>query len=252
MKFKKIPIKKDYLPPSEEELDFLNHYSQMVAIDDRYASFILENYYMMKGYAGSNINMYAREALLKKLEFGLKFLEPNYTLVLFDAFRGRATQLSLYNDFYSQIKIRNPHLSDKLLHEETKKFVAHPDDRGRFPVAPHNSGGAIDLSIRYGEQTLDMGTEFDDLTDLAQSNYFEQNFIEGIGFTRERWLEVRANRRLLFNLMKVLGFTNYEYEWWHFDLGNCLWGSALNTPWIFKSAEEEVKRLCAESTTLAQ
>ena len=32
--------------------------------------------------------------------------------------------------------------------------------------------------------------------------------------------EAKKNRRLLFNLMTSVGFTNYPYEFWHYDFGN--------------------------------
>ncbi|MFK7825638.1 MAG: M15 family metallopeptidase [Oligoflexales bacterium] len=90
---------------------------------------------------------------------------------------------------------------------------------------------------------LDMGTEFDDISDLAKTTFFESEFDEKHRVSHERWMQIRANRRLFFNLMIEQGFTNHPFEWWHYNFGNHPWAEELATTWIYDSAEEKVLKI---------
>ena len=79
-----------------------------------------------------------------------------------------------------------------------------------------------------------MGTDFDAITPASYTNFFEQEFNENFGISKERWLLIRKNRRILFNCMKYVGFTNFQVEWWHFDLGDCMWAKELEQNWYFQ------------------
>ncbi len=71
----------------------------------------------------------------------------------------------------------------------------------------HNRGCAVDLTLinlNTGKE-LKMPTPFDDFTEKAYSNY---NNLPA---------EVIKNRSILKTVMEKHGFTNYQYEWWHFD-----------------------------------
>lgn len=95
---------------------------------------------------------------------------------------------------------------------------------------PHLSGGAIDLSLYdiNNNQLLNMGTEFDDCTEVAHKNYFDvKNELS------EDEDNIRKNRLLLRKNMEACGFTSYEYEWWHFDFGNVFWSRIVKRPEIF-------------------
>jgi D-ala-D-ala dipeptidase len=37
-----------------------------------------------------------------------------------------------------------------------------------------------------------------------------------------------------------LGFVNYSAEWWHYDLGDCIWATTFNLDWLYGSMEGEV------------
>jgi D-alanyl-D-alanine dipeptidase len=41
---------------------------------------------------------------------------------------------------------------------------------------------------------------------------------------KKRMIEIRDNRRILRNALTAAGFSSYEHEWWHFDLGDKFWG----------------------------
>ena len=77
----------------------------------------------------------------------------------------------------------------------------------------HRNGGSFDLTIvnREGEE-LYMGTDFDDLTDKAATDYFEHK--KKLTYMEK---EARNNRRLLKITMIQAGFKNYDPEWWHWS-----------------------------------
>ncbi|MEE9430412.1 MAG: M15 family metallopeptidase [Melioribacteraceae bacterium] len=81
------------------------------------------------------------------------------------------------------------------------RYVANPVKGSR-----HNRGAAIDITLvdSLGNQ-LEMGTEYDNFTKKAHPNY---KFLPK---------KVRANRKLLSNVIKKFGFHPITSEWWHFD-----------------------------------
>jgi len=72
----------------------------------------------------------------------------------------------------------------------------------------HNRGVAIDLTIisLADNKELNMGSDFDNFTDTAHHNF------DSIP------AEVKANRKLLRELMEAAGFIALETEWWHYFL----------------------------------
>ena len=84
----------------------------------------------------------------------------------------------------------------------------------------HNTGGAVDLTIVGPDgKELDMGSDFDEFTNRAWTTYYEEGGEgEGVNDT------ARDNRRMLYNVMTAVGFTNFPSEWWHFDYGDEKWG----------------------------
>jgi D-alanyl-D-alanine dipeptidase len=75
---------------------------------------------------------------------------------------------------------------------------------------------ALDITLldEHGQE-LDMGTGFDDMTDLSHPALEERFLAAGL------LLETQvANRRLLREAMFQAGFVGINTEWWHFDCGN--------------------------------
>ena len=90
--------------------------------------------------------------------------------------------------------------------------------------AVHSTGGAVDLTIVGPDgETLEMGTGFDEFNDATWTYAFEPD--SGTGLVND---EARDNRRLLYNVMTEVGFTNLPSEWWHFDYGDGMWAQLKN------------------------
>lgn len=198
-----------------------------------------ENSYYRAGRKGCAEPMLAREFVARRLREAAARLAPGYGLLLFDAYRSRETQADLFQMVLADVRAAHPDWDAAAVERQARLFAAHPDDTARFAVLPHNSGGAIDLAIcrlDTGEM-CDFGTAFDAAEPASRSDFFETEPDPAHGFTPERWLTVRHNRRMLFNLMKQAGFSNYREEWWHYDLGDCLWAQAVGVDWIYPSME---------------
>ncbi len=83
-----------------------------------------------------------------------------------------------------------------------KDFVANPANGSR-----HNRGCAVDLTLYdlATGQPIPMVAGYDEFSPRSFPQY------PG-GTSRQRW-----HRELLRKTMESVGFTIYEYEWWHFD-----------------------------------
>lgn len=175
-------------------------------------------YYKSRYTSTSEINL--RVGVVEKLRKVQKKLKQigKYSLKIFDGFRPAALQEKMYNDTYKKFEIENPNLNKKELKELTHKYWAFPDKNPLSPP-PHNTGGAVDLTI-VNEKTweIPMGTEFDDLTERASTNYYSTK-----GKKEENSNIYNANRMLLKQVMEEAGFKNYPEEWWHFNYGNQEW-----------------------------
>ncbi|MBU2710804.1 M15 family metallopeptidase [Zooshikella harenae] len=241
----KTPIEHDYSEVSTDQLLELQQNDQAVELTPL-SRLKLANSYFLEGHYGCIERMYCREVVAKRLQLLLAVLPETLGVIVFDAFRSIATQHSLFESISKDIRCRYPDLTAGELHTEVRKFVAHPDEPSRFAIPPHNSGGAIDLAL-FNVNTgnlLNFGSGFDEQTPLAVTDYFEQPYDHSQTlFNETQWLTIRNNRRLLFGLMKSYGFVNFSCEWWHFDLGDCLWANELGIDWYYPSMEQDVRTL---------
>jgi D-alanyl-D-alanine dipeptidase len=80
----------------------------------------------------------------------------------------------------------------------------------------HSYGMALDVTILDLQgRELDMGTGFDDMTDLSHPA-LEEGFVAAGKLTEQQV----ANRQLLRGAMFGAGFVGINTEWWHFDCGD--------------------------------
>jgi zinc D-Ala-D-Ala dipeptidase len=111
--------------------------------------------------------------------------EKNYRLKIFDAYRPIEVQQHLF-DAYPE-----------------GGFISNP----KTGSVPHCRGIAIDLTlIDENNQELDMGTEFDNFTDLA---FHDSQVISQTA---------KKNRQILMQIMLDSGWDFYQKEWWHYQL----------------------------------
>jgi len=121
---------------------------------------------------------------------------PGHTLLVLDALRPQQVQQQLW---------------DALAGTGLQMYLADPA-RGSI----HSYGMALDVTILDPQgRELDMGTGFDDMTDLSHPA-LEEGFMVA-GKLSEAQVD---NRRLLRGALFGAGFVGISTEWWHFDCGD--------------------------------
>jgi len=167
-----------------------------IRVDLRYAS--ANNFVGRDLYAPFDcawLHVQAAEALERVVAW-LKARHPDLTPLVLDALRPQRVQQQLW---------------DALDGTGLRLYLADPA-RGSI----HSYGMALDLTLVDADGVeLDMGTGFDDMTELSHPALEE-------GFARagELSAEQVANRRLLREAMLQAGFLAIRTEWWHFDCGD--------------------------------
>jgi D-alanyl-D-alanine dipeptidase len=224
-----------YSKPTLQQINWLKNYNCPIELtnSDRMQ---LEHAYFNLKLKGAKNYMLTRHSVYLKLLEALEYLPQQFGLLVFDAFRSLETQRTLFDYIYQQQQAIQPNLNHNELFEITKSFVTYPTDN---KVPPHNSGGAIDLTLTYQNKPLNMGTNFDEVSELSHTNFFEQEYHGKFNLNKNMWEEIKINRRILFNSMKNAGFTNYSYEWWHYDLGDSMWAEIHSSNWQYPSMEGE-------------
>lgn len=167
-----------------------------IAIDLRYAT--PNNFVGRDLYSPFDCAWLHRDAAeaLEKVVAWLRVRRPGYTALVLDALRPQRVQQQLW---------------DALEGTGLQMYLANPA-RGSI----HSYGMALDITLLdEAGRELDMGTGFDDMTNLSHPA-LEEGFL----LTGELSDEQVANRRLLREAMLEAGFLGINTEWWHFDCGD--------------------------------
>lgn len=147
-----------------------------------------------------DIGIYAEPGLANavvKTNSLLHKIYPDYNIVIFDAARPMSVQKHMFN---------------LVKGTDNEQYIANP--YGNFPGGFHNYGMAVDLSIADENGVpLNMGTGFDDFTNLAHVGIEYDLFSKGL-----LSFEAYSNRMLLYALTAASGLMPYPFEWWHYQL----------------------------------
>lgn len=183
---------------------------------------ILSPQYHQQGIEGSIERMWSRKGVADALCRAALLLPEGCKFKIWDAWRPLAVQQALYDKQFKSLKDENPEWTEEKLKKEAAKYVSLPSKDPKAP-SPHNTGGAIDLTIIGPDGSeLDMGTEFDHFGPEAKTIFYEEK-LRGDIILSDREKRILRNRRLLYSIISTAGFTNYEEEWWHHDLRNQFW-----------------------------
>ena len=167
-----------------------------IRVDLRYAS--ANNFVGRDLYSPFDCAWLHRDAAaaLEKVVAYLAARAPGHTALVLDALRPQRVQQQLW---------------DALAGTGLQMYLANPV-RGSI----HSYGMALDITLLDEQgRELDMGTGFDDMTNLSHPA-LEEGFL----ITGELTDEQVANRRLLREGMLEAGFFGINTEWWHFDCGD--------------------------------
>ncbi|NVO02393.1 MAG: M15 family metallopeptidase, partial [Bacteroidetes bacterium] len=166
-----------------------------ILVDLKYAT--TDNFMGMNLY-GNLRKAFLQKDVAEKLVNAQKYLKEinsEYIIIVYDAARPKSIQQKMWDTL-------------KITSKEKLKFVAFPN-YGSL----HNYGAAVDVSIVDKNQNpLDMGCDFDNMTELAGS-VNEEELLKAGKLNNEQI----KNRKLLRKVMNHAGFWNIQSEWWHFN-----------------------------------
>ena len=210
---------------SNEKLVLIDSYN--LAGESYYARTDKLNAPYYRCFASAPKKILLRQTAAQKLQkVNQKLAAHDLELFIFDGFRPVACQKDLWLYFLKQAKLNLPKSSEAEQVAYAARYCSNPNkyknsDSMTWPT--HCTGGAVDLTLRRKStgELLYMGSIFDDDSEVSHTDYFERK--KGPNNQSSSELEARANRRLLYWLMKSCGFENYHYEWWHYDYGNQMW-----------------------------
>lgn len=219
---KKIIIKKKLNWDKIKDMKIDENDEKLVSTSLIPEKIIVRPYYYIQKIKGSMPECYVRSKVLDKLIEAANKLPKGYKLVIFDAWRPIKVQEELYKMIIEKLKKIYPTKDIEDIKKEASNYVAIPSEDEKHP-SPHTTGGSVDLSIAdKNGKLLNMGTTFDTANEKSYTDYFDKKF-SGKNKSNEMIKEIVLNRRLLYNIMISVGFTNYPKEWWHYDYGNQNW-----------------------------
>ena len=159
-------------------------------------------FYALGGWTNAIEDCWLRSEVLDRLSAAVESLPTQFGLVVYDGWRPPSLQAELYNTAATDSSL-------------PPDFLAEPSVDATRP-APHESGGAIDLTLSVNGVSIAPGTDFDDTTNAACAASFESS----PGADRDV-------RRLLFWTMQSQGFIVFRDEWWHFEYGTRRWAAIV-------------------------
>ncbi|MEM9568470.1 MAG: M15 family metallopeptidase [Cyanobacteria bacterium P01_E01_bin.34] len=167
-----------------------------------------------------------RQAAVAKLDRAQHFLRqqhPDWTLLVFDAFRPIAVQQYMVEYTYRQLLIDRHLQLDALTSQQhdavmnqVLEFWALPSSDPATPP-PHSTGAAIDLTLADGQgNAIDMGSPIDEISERSHPYHFR-------GSSSPEEQQFHHHRTLLFDAMESADFIGHPNEWWHFSYGDQIW-----------------------------
>ena len=159
------------------------------------------NGYRAVGWVGTDDVVRLRARVIEKLRAVEAALPGGFGLAIYDGWRSPVTVRALYEHYYGTDSTLEP------------GFLADPDDETVAP--PHQTGGAVDLTLAWKGTPLSLGTAFDDFTPRAHLRALENE----PGLARDL-------RRLLHHALGAEGFVPFDQEWWHYSWGDQAWAAA--------------------------
>lgn len=167
---------------------------------------------------------FMRQGVYERLLKAQTLLPGGWRFRLYEGYRSIQVQTLLFDDHFAELKYAHPDATDQWLFDETARLVSPVKFLdGHANIPPHNTGAAVDVELldEAGE-LVDMGMACKDWLivdpNLCNSETPMINELQ------------RANRAILFRVMREVGFVNYFREWWHFSYGDRLWAYLLDKP----------------------
>ncbi|MFE9448388.1 M15 family metallopeptidase [Streptomyces sp. NPDC006739] len=158
-----------------------------------------------------------RSGALGRLLEAQRLLPVGIRFLVVEGYRPPDLQRRYYEQYAATMRHAHPEAGPARIRELASAYISPPE------VAPHVSGGAVDLTLCAEDGTeLPLGTEVNATPE------------ESAGACRTGApnisAEARANRALMCRALTAAGFVNYPTEWWHWSYGDRYWALLRGAP----------------------
>ncbi len=173
----------------------------------------------LDGRAADPAGAYARlrAGVVERLLAAQRALPGGLRLLVVEGYRPYRAQLAIFTGYRDELRRLHPDWSPERLHRETTKFVSPVE------VAPHSTGGAVDLTLCTDDGVeLDLGTAIDATPEeSADACFTDAPTIGGAA---------RRHRQIMVDALGGAGMVNYPTEWWHWSYGDRYWALITGAP----------------------
>ncbi|MDT9685142.1 M15 family metallopeptidase [Streptomyces sp. TRM76323] len=160
---------------------------------------------------------HVRADVARRLLLAQRSLPAGIRLLVVEGFRPPALQRRYYEEYAAVMRAEHPGAPPARIRELTSAYISPPE------VAPHVSGGAVDLTLCADDGAeLPLGTEVNATPEESGGRC--RTAAPGIT------AEARANRDLMGRALTAAGFVNYPTEWWHWSYGDRYWALLSGRP----------------------
>lgn len=179
---------------------------------------------------------------LQQSEEVTELLGGHVELYIDEGLRSKDVQKRLYEqDFPDLIAKQNPELTRQEVLARRDQLIAKPGGDGETP-SPHATGAAVDLKLRYRQDSLGFVPNVDvpmmlkrkSTTGVGNPDYYEHM----VGFSTEDEV-IQRHRRVFYWIMRGAlldedsGFVVNPTEWWHWSYGDQMWATLTHAPHAF-------------------
>ncbi|MDG4793188.1 M15 family metallopeptidase [Micromonospora sp. WMMD1082] len=173
----------------------------------------------LDGRAADPAGAYARlrRGVVDRLLAAQRALPDGLRLLVIEGYRPYQAQLDIFLGYRDELRRGHPDWSPERVYRETTKFVSPVE------VAPHSTGGAVDLTLCTADGVeLDMGTAVDATPEASGNACFTA--APSIGAV------ARQRRQVMVAALTGAGLVNYPTEWWHWSYGDRYWALLTGAP----------------------
>lgn len=164
----------------------------------------------------AGVHALARSGVLARLAQAQARLPHGVHLLVVEAYRPLELQRRYFDEHLARLLLAHPDWDGARVRREASAYVSPVE------VAPHCTGGAVDLSLCTANGELDLGTAVNATPEeSAEACFTASAAVRGAP---------AAHRRTLVAAMTAAGFVNYPTEWWHWSYGDRYWAHATAAP----------------------
>jgi zinc D-Ala-D-Ala dipeptidase len=158
-----------------------------------------------------------RSGALDRLLQAQSLLPAGIRFLVVEGYRPPALQRRYFDQYAATLRAAHPDAPPDRIRELASAYISPPE------VAPHVSGGAVDLTLCTADGTeLPLGTEVNATPE------------ESAGACRTGAADIgaqaRTHRELMALALTTAGFVNYPTEWWHWSYGDRYWALLSGAP----------------------